>query len=186
MGSFMKIKKQKTMTKKKIIVASLLFAALLVAALAYFFYSQRTQNNDTSHQPAASDKLQAKDLAKKPENKQSSPNTDTPQPPTTSEQKDKAAVQMTASADISGDMVYIRGGINNAVVSDGSCYAQLNGSNGESIRKDTTLLQNPSTTDCKTISLNSSDLGKGVWSVKLYYSSNTMEGTSSVATFEIK
>ena len=95
------------------------------------------------------------------------------------------ALATKATATISDGSVFIRGGIN-AIVNDGSCYAQLTSAEGESIRENTILLQNPSTTDCKTIAIQTSSLSSGSWSVKLYYSSNTTEGVSNEASFEIK
>lgn len=184
----MKINKQNSSSRKKKIVIAILVVALLASAAVAAYYATRSNPGsvDTVQQlPSESDKDQAEQLSKSPEGKENTPNTDTPEPPKVDEQTGKATAQMSTSATVSGDMVYIRGGIDNAVVSDGNCYAQLSGPNGESIRKDTTLLQNPSTTDCKTIAIEASSLSKGSWVTKLYYSSNTMEGVSDEASFEV-
>jgi hypothetical protein len=130
-----------------------------------------------------SDKQQANDLKANPADKTEAVNTDTPATPSTNESTGKAIAEMVASADISNGIIYIRGGINNLSVSDGSCYAQLTGPNSESIKKTTTLLQNPSSTDCKTISINSNELSKGQWRFTLNYSSNNAEGKTDVVTF---
>lgn len=112
-------------------------------------------------------------------------NTDTPTAPK-SDASGKYTVTMSLSVSDSGQSVFLRGGIDNAVVSEGECYAMLTSPSGQTSRKNTTLLQNPSTTDCKTIEIKKSELTQGTWSVTLHYVSSTSEGVSSVHTVEIK
>ena len=75
--------------------------------------------------------------------------------------------------------------INNSVEYNGTCYAQLIGPNSESVRKDTALLQNAATTDCKTIQINTSELVNGTWKITLNYSSTDTEGASSEISIKI-
>lgn len=129
-----------------------------------------------------------KDTTKSPtsaDNK-SSTNTDPQAPTSTNTANNKTVVSVVTSANISGAVVYIRGGINNTVDPNGSCYALLKGPANQKIRKDTTLLQNASTSDCKTIQIPTSELSPGVWSYTLNYSSSNQEGASDEATFNIQ
>ena len=185
----MKNIKKHTSTSKKII---LILASILVFALASTGVALLL-NNQNIQQKAVETSEESQAIDQQPDNtntdsgsKEESTNTDKPESPIVNESNTKTVVQMTVSVDISNNTVYIRGGINNATLSNGICYAQLSKPNGEAKRIDTTLLQNPSTTDCKTISLKSSDLTSGTWSVKLHYSSDTTEGVSNETSIEIK
>lgn len=183
----MKISKNTTNKRKKIFIIVLLLTLLASVVLVYIFLIRpKTESATTRTDTRSSDEQQAENLTKDPENKQASPNTDTPAPIETNDQADTGTVQMTATADVSGASVYIRGGINNAVVSEGVCYAQLTGPNGKTLRKDTVLLQNPSTTDCKTISIDVNELSPGAWVVKLHYTSANLKGMSNETSFEIR
>lgn len=186
------MKVKHTNNKKNLIIASAsILTLLLLSGVAYGLFIQPYQNhtNDTTGQTQPSQSTRSED--KSPEStpapsKPSESNTDIPAPVTTDDSTGKQLVQMVVSVNIANEVVYIRGGINNAVVTSGSCFAQLSGPSGESIKQDTVLLQNASTTDCKTISISSSSLSKGVWTVILKYTSNQMEGQSSEASFTIK
>lgn len=187
----MKIKNKKN-TKKIVVISTLIIALAVIGAVC--FYIINNTNSDQSLQKnsseiakkSESDKKQEEEINDNPEYKDTKTNTDIPAPIITDESTGKKTLQMVASADISDGILYIRGGINNSVEYDGTCFAQLAGPNGESIRKDTTLLQNAATTDCKTIQVNTSELAKGSWKLVLNYSSNDAEGASSEASFEIK
>lgn len=182
--------KIKSKSKKIIIISSIVVILIVASALTYIFVNRNKgeesqKNNSTSATVSESDKQQTKKIEENPEYKETKTNTDTPAPVITDESTGKKTVQMVASADISGDVLYIRGGINNSVEYSGTCYAQLTGPNGESVRKDTTLLQSAATTDCKTIQVNTSELTKGSWKLVLKYSSDDTEGASSEVSFEI-
>ena len=160
----MKVKNKKN-NKKRVIISSIVVVILVAAsASAYYFMNKNSEDNDlkknsaTTAKKSESDEQQAKELEENPEYKETKTNTDTPAPITTNESTGKKTVQMVASANISSGILYIRGGINNSVEYSGTCYAQLTGPNGESVRKDTTLLQSAATTDCKTIQVNTSEL----------------------------
>lgn len=181
----MKIQKSKSPSRK--LVASIALVVLLLASgvAAYFIMNGRQgEASTTVGSPAESDNEQAKRLADNPSNKEEQVNTDVA-PIVPTEGGEKATVNMVVSANVSGDKVYIRGGLNGAVVNDGQCYATLKSSKGTSVRKDTVLLQNASTTDCKTIIVDSSELSSGKWTAALNYSSDTMKGSSDEASFEI-
>lgn len=181
----MKIQKRK-LSSKTLIATGSMVAVILLATGGLFAYNLSNNKNEspTSSKPAESDKKQAQDLAKNPENKEHQVNTDVA-PTVKIEPGKKAAVSMVASANILEDKLYIRGGLNGAVVTDGQCFATIESSSGAFLRKDTPLLQNASTTDCKTIIINLNELSKGKWTAVLNFSSNTMEGTSNEASFEI-
>lgn len=186
----MKIQKRK---KTKIIIPIAVLASVLIiagAVLLYFYLnrgnSEATQTNqdNTSKPIHESDKKQSQDLRDNPDNKQQAPNTDQPSTPIVDDKTGKQSVQMTASSDQSNNTVFIRGGANYPVAG-GSCYALLSGPSGQSIRKDTTVLQNPASTDCKTISVPVSELSTGEWTFTLNYTSDSYEGISNEVSFTI-
>lgn len=184
----MKTTKKHSQTHKIIIVlASILVLALITAGVAFLSTNQQSEQRTTdASEDTKTTETESENLNVNPDSKSESNNTDKPKSPTVTEDGTKSVVQMTVSANISNNIVYIRGGINNASIANGTCYAQLTKSSGESKRLDTILLQNPTTTDCKTIALNTSELSSGTWTVKLYFSSNNIEGVSNETSIEIK
>ena len=179
--------------KRFSLVAAILVAVSAGLAIAVATYDQTSVNklSDTSKDGVADDKkIQAslddeKQISPKPNNINELTNTDQPLPPTSSSETGRLTVSMSTSSTIADGIVYIRGGIDNSVVFNGNCYALLIGPNGQLIRKDTELLQNASTTDCKTIQINISELSKGSWKYSLNYSSENEEGSSGESSFDI-
>ena len=112
------------------------------------------------------------------------PNSDRAEALPTNEATGKLSIPVVASSVVDGSIVYIRGGLN-VMRSTGTCVAQLKGPDSEIIRKDTTLLPNASTTDCRTISIPVSELSSGRWTFTLNYSDVDAEGESSVVSFDI-
>ena len=189
----MKIKQNKRSKKPVIITSAIIALALGGSAIAY----QVTQSNndtaktDTSRSKSDSEKTNTDDLkkdTKEPtaESNKSTTNTDPQAPTSTDTSTGKTVVSVVSSVNISNGVVYIRGGINNVVDSNGNCYALLKSSSGATIRKDTTLLPSASTSDCKTIQIKTSELTAGAWTYTLNYSSNAEEGVSSEGTFSIQ
>lgn len=187
------MKIQKSNKNKKIIVALLILLVLFLSAGLFFFIkhsenqniSNKNADTSTTSKPerSSSDEDQAANLKDNSENKENNPNTDTPIPDQApNPSSGKRVVQVIASSDSSNGHVYIRGGVGQ-LVSDGECYAKLTGPNGETLMKDTTLLQNSSTTDCKTIDITPGELSAGRWSYQLVYNSDVAEGKSSEGTF---
>lgn len=182
------MKSIKTFNKpsKKLWVVTALIILVVVASVLFIYFNNKN-NTDTS-QPAAraqSDIEQKAQLEERPENKNLAPNSDQPSAPTSNDSSGKKNVQMIVSASISGNTLYIRGGLNYPVPEEGSCFAVITSSSGETTRKDMETLQNPASTDCKTLSLPISELSPGKWSVILKYTSETYEGTSNEAIFTI-
>lgn len=181
----MKIKRKSV---KPLLILTIVTALCAGAAFAYWYFNQsNTQTAKTdSNTPSQSDVEQSKNLEEDPGNKDTTPNTDKPAPTTPSEETPgKEKVTMTASTDSLNDTIYIRGGVNYPVPADGKCYAQLSGPSGQSVRKDTTLLQNPASTDCKTIAIAARELTPGAWSFTLHYTSDAYEGVSSEVAFTV-
>lgn len=185
----MKIQEQ-TKTKKIVLVIGLLALMLIGVVLAYIYFSTNNlsskpdESNNTPSNISDTDREQSKDLQNNPEKKNEAPNTDHPAQPAVSSESGKKQVQMVASTDQSGDTVFIRGGVNYPVVG-GSCYAQLAGPSGQSIRKDSTILQNPASADCKTIPISNNDLAPGKWTFMLHYTSDDYEGVSDEVSFTL-
>lgn len=180
----------KNKKKERTIALTIAFAALIVAGLLLLVFkisdkdSPTTASDITENRPSSSDEEQSETLTEAPEIKESVTNTDRP-PHRESPSSDKRSIEMIISSEVSANTVYIRGGINDIVSPDGECFAQLHGPNGESVRKDTALLRNPTTTDCKTISFPSSELSPGRWSLSLNYLSDSMKGVSDEITIAI-
>ena len=188
----MQIPKKKN--NKKLFYIGLLAVVILCVggflAYQYIYRPYAEKDSGSTKDPSKplstkSDKEQAAHLQEDPANKNSSPNTDPAAPISKDKVSGKSTVQMVASTDTSDDKVYIRGGVNSPVSEDGTCYALLKGPSGQSIRKDTTVLQNPASTDCKTISIPLSELASGKWSFTLHYTSTNYEGVSSEVTFSL-
>lgn len=184
----MKIKKHTQINKLVIIVPLVAIACAL--AVGVYFFAQNKNNKGEGAQNAShlkegsSDKDQAENLQKNPDKKTTAPNADKPTEPTPVSGSTKNQVQMIASVDQSNGTVYIRGGINYPA-RDGSCYAQLTGPAGQSVRKESPVLPNPASTDCKTISIPASELAPGKWTLTLHYTSNEFEGASSELSFTL-
>jgi cytoskeletal protein RodZ len=185
----MKINRNKTQKKLKKRYA-IIFVILIVLALAglgvFYVHAHQAVHSTPSIKTASpTTPTTESQPTQDPQSKETPTNTDTPVPAKIDEQSGKTIAQMEASAEVSGDTLYIRGGINNLVVTDGSCYATLTGPDGKTITKTTELLPNASTTDCKTISIKTADLMSGTWTVSLNYTSSTAQGKSNDVTFTI-
>ena len=179
-------------SKKPLLILACILLLILSVTLAYMYISRQpdgTSNNTVTTETKSldstkkSDAEQVQNPQNNPSTKQQTSNTDSPTPPPASGIK-KQQIPIVVSTNIASGSVYIRGGINFRDA-DGSCFAMLSGPSGQSIRKDTVTLQNPASTDCKTISIPSSELSARDWSVKLYYSSNNYEGASDAVKFSL-
>lgn len=183
----MKIKSK--ISNKTLVTRIAIAIAISCGATAFYLISTSSSQNDNEQvlNPTRSetDIQQAKELASDPAKKETRSNTDTPPPVMIDENTGKGIVSMSTSSDILDKTLYIRGGINNSVEHDGSCYAELTSPSGNIVRKETSLLQNATTTDCKTIAIPLTELSTGHWTFTLNYSSNTKAGKSSEASFDI-
>ncbi len=181
-------KSNKSKLNKLVLIAAAVLSIALVGFSVYAFVLKPSDKNavDTnkSANPATSNEQQPEDPITNPDDKTKAPNTDTPAQPTPEPGSNKQTVQMIASVDQSNGTVYIRGGVNYPV-SGGSCYATLTGPSSQSIKKDTTTLPNPSSVDCKTISIPATELSPGQWKVILHYTSDSYEGASVEVPFTL-
>lgn len=145
--------------------------------------STKNEDKSTNSKDATKDESSA-DQSNDDETKITPQNTDQTPTPTPAPGQTRAQVGIVSTVNVSGGVVYIRGGLN-AQSASGTCYAQLTGPQGSVIRKDTSLLQNASTTDCKTIQIPTSQLTKGTWSYTLNFESDQLEGASGAQSFTI-
>lgn len=182
----------KTINNKKrarVTIALLITVFVLVASgVAYALQQGGTSDSQQTGNKSTNSLIRAdspEDVSSDANKKTEATNTDTPVPTTKDKTSGKKIVQMTVSVDVVGATIYIRGGINNSVEQDGTCFAKLTGPSGESVQEETTLLPNATTTDCKTIQLNRSDLAPGTWKVTLGYESDSTEGQSNESTFQL-
>lgn len=181
----MKIKKYSKINRSLAAFCIIIVGAGLFLAYFYVSNSKNSKISDPVNvvQPN-SDKDQAAHLKNNPKDKNISPNSDKPIEPTSSNSPSKKQVQVVASSDMSSGIIYLRGRINYPVAS-GSCFAQLKGPSSQNVRKDTTLLQNPASTDCKTIQIPISELTSGKWTFDIHYESDIYEGTSDEVSFSV-
>lgn len=195
------MKINKSSNNKKIIMLVIISFLFIVGTLAsVYLFSRDTPREDhqSSNKPSSSRNNQnkstdsSKDTADQVSSSESDTeakkvpqNTDQPAPAPVDEETGKKQLQVVASYNINSDNLYIRGGIN-TIAYDGSCYASLAGPAGQVIKKETTLLQNASTTDCKTIVIPLSELSQGSWKYSLNYTSTNAEGSSGEQVAEIR
>lgn len=180
----MKIKQ--TPHKRKIwilvIIAAVVVAGLLISYVVFGFSrnssDQTTDQTDSKNEPKSESEKSSSTT-----DKTTPPNTDGPAQ-TEKDDSGKRVVPVVTSVNVDGSMVYIRGGLNTPEA-DGTCFAALTGPNNEKVQKDTTLLLNANSTDCKTISIPTSEFSTGQWSYTLNFSSSSAKGQSSVTTFTI-
>ena len=182
--------KIKTKSKKKGPVIILTILALVFVAGFLLYYSVSRQDgaiDSPSTTQKESPKMRQNQSVNTPSSgdaKSHTQNTDHPPEPSYDNKSNKKRVGVVASTDRLDNMVYIRGGINYPVT-EGTCFIQLSGPAGQSIRKDSTILQNPASTDCRTISIPVNELVSGRWSFILYYSSSQYEGESDEVSFSL-
>lgn len=181
----MKIKKQEKSRKKIVLPVVALLLVSIVATIVFLAQKDHTNKTPTTQSTTPQQTKTPEPTRVTPEDKKSAPNTDS-QTTLPKENSTNSSIALTVSSNISGNSLYIRGGIDGSIVTEGQCYALLSGPNGESIRKDTVLLQNPSTTDCKTIVIDTGSLKPGKWKITLHYELNSTRGVSNETTIEIK
>lgn len=177
----MRINKNKS--SKKLILTLVILVTVAAGGLGAYAYYHKTSDNNTvvtdtkeTMQPDT-DKEQSDALKESPDNKEKVINSDRPSEPDTVEGSNLKRLQVTATANVSSGTLYIRGGVNYAV-DDGRCFATLVGPGSQKLTKDTTLLQGPSSTDCKTIQIPVSELSSGQWTINLNFESSTYIGKS--------
>lgn len=201
----MKINKKNS--KKRIIIISAIGILLIAGALAAYFVlikdadqqnsestsSRESRREDSGNRSEENGSENSEDVnqgsapAEDRQNAREQPqNTDQPPAAPVDESSGKQQLQLFVQHDIGNGNVNIRGGINNVIVRDGNCAATLRGPNGQVIEKPTTLLANPSTTDCRTIAIPLSELTPGNWRYTLHYTSPSAEGASDEKTFTIQ
>lgn len=195
------MKINKSSNNKKIIILVIVCFLFIVGTLAFVYLSSRDthrEDNQSSNKSSSSKNSQSKssDPSKDTTDQVSSSesdteakkvpqNTDQPEPAPVDKETGKKQLQVVTSHNINADNLYIRGGIN-TIAYDGACYASLTGPAGQVIKKETTLLQNASTTDCKTIAIPLSELSEGDWKYSLNYISTNAEGSSGEQVAEIR
>ena len=181
----MKIKR-KNQKKTSIVILVCLISLVIVGSSLYFIVFKKddatNKTTSTSENIPKYNQGQSNDIHDSTNTKNQAPNSDHPATPDTNSGSTKKKVQMVASTDRLDSVIFIRGGINYPATG-GSCYVQLSGPAGESVRKDSTTLQNPASTDCHTISIPVSELSPGEWSFILYYNSDQYEGESDEVSF---
>lgn len=188
----MKIKNNKTIRKNKAAIF-VVFCAVGITSIVglYLHFASQTQTTAPEtgiRQTADSPTVKSGNPVQSEQQPEASrdktpPATDRAQTSPSGQEHNSA--QMTASVTLTNDSLLIRGGINNATVTDGRCFAKLTSPEGRVTEYATELLRNAATTDCKTIVVSRDQLSKGDWKITLHYSSQSLEGVSNVHTITI-
>lgn len=177
----MKIKSKKTLSKKKL---TLLFLPLIIfAGLGTWYFFGQSKPDDAPEEPVINmtktdnEKQHEQQLQTNPTKKMEN-QSDTPDQPPIDASNNKQSV----SAIITGSGMYdgkveVRGFVSNSVEQSGTCQYTFIKSN-EVIRKETSVLTNPTSTTCKTLVFDANELSSGTWLVSLQYTSDISYGKS--------
>lgn len=181
----MRIPTHTNSAKTKLLIGVLAGVLVLAGGAGAYFYLHR-HDNDIKRNPQGisveqtpQDKKLAEELNSDPSKKQQATQTDTPPAPTVDKSTNLQQVNviLTNTGESNG-MVSASGFVSNVVESSGTCtYVFTNGQ--KSIEKTSTTLPNSTSTTCKTVQFNASELSAGTWKVQLKYASPTSAGTSN-------
>lgn len=182
-------------TRIKLIITASLFVLLTGSVATALFLNEGSEEEvvtqDKDNRSTESESITPQDSQSTPSTKpidkeDTAASSDTPTETTVDEDGDgRDIVHMVSSVDSSRGVVYLRGGINTPDLTDGRCFAELVGPDGQALIKDTDLLPNPISTDCRTISINESELSPGQWSYVLKFESNSLKGQTNEVTFNL-
>lgn len=188
--------KRNSMKKRTTIIAIIAIIIIIGAYLATayavrmfpFAYVNTTYDPGThviNEQKTKTEEDAINELNQNPDSKIDNEQADTPDAPTVnaSTGKKEAAVLITNSGVFNGT-VSASGFVTNVVESNGTCTYTFT-SGGNKIVKQSSVLSNPSSTTCETVSFPVSELTtSGVWSVVLSYLSPESSGSSQPKEFQ--
>jgi hypothetical protein len=170
-------------SKKVVIIVVAIAIILAVIGAAGYFYLHRNDikrdENGVSIEQTPQDKKQEQDLKDDPTKKQQPTQTDRPTEPTVDQKSQLQQVNVVlTNTGVTNGTVSASGFVSNVIESNGTCkYIFTNGQ--KTVEKTSTTLTNPTSTTCKTVEFNSSELGTGTWKVKINYSSSASTGVSN-------
>lgn len=182
--------KSKSKSKRIILIVTVtcLFAVGIIFVVSQSINTDniiKTDHSNTNMSSKTTTQDSAENTSNQLEAKKTPTNTDQPVTPTDQPGSTKQQVPLVVSVDVDSNTVDIRGGVNYPVPLNGRCYANLSHESGKNIQRDTSLLQNPGSTDCKTITLPLNELTAGSWVATLHYASDNFEGVSNEVAFTI-
>lgn len=172
-------------TKKRNIIIALVI--LIVLAGAGFAYAQT--RNDSESKKDSNNKSQ-NDINFDPPTEQDKKDAEANKDRLVKEQQEidnnnnssgKKSVQPTISY---VDRYVINAYVTGIFEENGTCTATLT-NGGQTITKTSTGFGNASYTQCSPIELNDANLGNGIWTVKVNYSSATAEGNSEAKSLKL-
>ena len=139
----------------------------------------KRDNKGTSLERSNSENTETKNIETDPDAKGTT-GSDAPSAPETNKETglNKANVILTSTGTNGDNTVDSSGFVSNVVEDNGKCTFIFT-QGAKSVRKDTTTSTNPTSTTCKTVRFDKSELGTGEWSVVLEYTSPTSSGTSN-------
>lgn len=179
---------KKAVSKKCKIVYLLVCLAIAmgVGAVYYAVWWRPSQNkqpdttiNKINYERSDAEKKQEITIKEDPNKKTKNEQRDTSNQPTASKETSKLAANVVlTNAGVSNGKVSASGFVSNVVELGGTCMFTFT-KTGQTITKKSDTLQGPSSTSCKTVSFDLSELGSGVWAVGLEYQSSRASGTAS-------
>jgi len=191
----MKISSQSTGRKKVIIVAIISCALLLTGVAAAYHYhvgpfsSSATSSVDLN--PATDEQKKSGTTSKQQsiessDNKQGVTGSDQPPAPAAQPDGSKSKVEtIITAANQNGATLQIRSLIS-TVTNDGTCTLALTNSSSQQIVKTSGVQALSTSSTCKGFDIPTSDLSIGEWQAVISYESNTLTGTTSSKSIDIK
>lgn len=134
--------------------------------------------NGVSIERTAQDKKLEEELNKDP-GKKELVQSDRPEDPSVDSNTNLKSVNVIlTNTGMNNDNVTASGFVSNVVESDGTCTFVFT-NDQKTLKKQSETLPNPTSTTCKSISFNKSELGSGTWKVQIQYSSSESAGMSN-------
>lgn len=175
--------------KRKITLIVVLALTIVLGIFVVYFFLKNQNSHSTSDsadfinkinlERSQAEKDQESALNKDPEKKTQNDQNDKPDQPSTDTITNKLAVNVVlTNVGVSDGIVSASGFVTNIVESGGVCTFVFT-KDGQQVTKTSETTQNPTSTTCKTVKFNSSELSSGKWTVGLTYNSNQATGSAS-------
>lgn len=170
------------------------FVALLLigtGVLAFSWYSNsnkdvRRDGDGTSLERSKTELSETEGIQDDPEKSKQSTSSDTVPTPTTNPTTGMREVNVVlTNTGLEDGQVEASGFVSNLVEEGGTCTFTFT-QNQRTVNKSTNTVVNPTSTTCRTVRFNESELGQGEWKVIIRYSSSTATGTSNEGSLVIK
>jgi hypothetical protein len=161
--------------------------ALLVLATVFVVYAYITKTSFFTPDPfertinygqSDSEKKRQQELKSNPQEKLENGQTDRPQEPSISSETSKYEANVVITyAGLMNEDVSVSGFVSNISEDEGQCIFVFQ-KDTLVVKKTVSVLSNSTSTTCKSLKFNKTELGSGKWIVRLEYSSDKSYGTA--------